>query len=165
MSLYNAVFGENPETDILLAALNVSKQDIGRFRNIYVSNGEIALYTRLGGGNRNCYCDDPEENGHCDVFCFVENIELLQNHPQYLRDEDDDFDFTYATFYFAFPPRHAEWLQTLDRGTVDFEGDWKDAFDMLQNASRNDIEAAFPALADLMKEFETVFSKEETENG
>jgi len=65
-----------------------------------LNDGEylIVLHTRQGGGNRECYCetgDDSHEPG-----CLAANNEELESHPQYFRDEDDDFDSTYANFYF-----------------------------------------------------------------
>lgn len=53
------------------------------------------LLTRQGGGNRECYC----ENEHEDC-CLASNNEKLENNPNYIYDEDDMFDSTYATFYF-----------------------------------------------------------------
>jgi hypothetical protein len=58
----------------------------------------LAISTRQGGGNRECYCETPDES-HEDG-CLALNNEELQAHPQYLHDEDDEWDRTYATFYF-----------------------------------------------------------------
>lgn len=56
-----------------------------------------AIETRQGGGNRDCFCDD--ESNH-ESGCLAVNNEEMQSHPDYLMDRDDDFDSTYATFYF-----------------------------------------------------------------
>jgi hypothetical protein len=97
MSMYNMVFGVSPAAPLLMAALNLKAADVGRFRDCYLTDaGEIAVYTRNGGGNRDDYQD---------VF------DALEKHPQYLRDEDDDFDCTYATIYFSVP-------DTLDRDAL-----------------------------------------------
>lgn len=37
----------------------------------------------------------------------------LPKHPNYVRDEDDDYDCTYANIYFSFPAQHAEALRNL----------------------------------------------------
>ena len=55
-------------------------------------NPEMFVYTRAGGGNR----DD-----------YAREIMGLQAHPLYVRDYDDPFDSTYATFVFRVPD---EWV-------------------------------------------------------
>lgn len=101
MSMYNMLFGQNVAADAILATLGLTRHDVGRFRDCFVANGEIAIYTRNGGGNR----DDYQE-----VF-----DELAAN-PCYLRDEDDEYDCTYATIYFRFPDEFADDLKKLDSG-------------------------------------------------
>ena len=63
-----------------------------RFRDAYLKkdNGVvcICIFTRMGGGNRESY---------------EEVIRKLQAHPCYVKDYDDDFDETYATFCFHLP--------------------------------------------------------------
>lgn len=87
MSLYNLLFGKNPNTKALLAFLELNELDIERFRDCWINDdNELVIYTRTGGGNRECY---PNE--------------ALTSHPLYIRDEDDDFDSTYAKYYFALP--------------------------------------------------------------
>ena len=88
MSLYNLLFGVNPDSDELLSVLGKSKNDFGRFRNVYMSDGYIVVHTRNGGGNRESYEDVFEE---------------MQAHPWYSHNEDDDFDCTYANIYFKVP--------------------------------------------------------------
>jgi len=86
MSFYNMIFGKNPDTKDILALLGLSETDIERFRDCYINDDEICIYTRTGGGNREYY---PNE--------------VLTSHPNYIRDEDDDYDCTYATYYFSLP--------------------------------------------------------------
>lgn len=57
----------------------------------------VSVHTRQGGGNRECYCDDYESH---EDYCLSENNDGMTNHPNYLSDADDDYDSTYATFYF-----------------------------------------------------------------
>lgn len=99
MSLYNALFGMNSNAKTILATLGLSPDDCGRFRDCFVANGEIAVYTRNGGGNR-------EE--------YQSTFDRLSGHPCYLRDEDDGYDETYATVYFRFPDEFADDLKALD---------------------------------------------------
>ncbi len=99
MSLYNMVFGMNPDSDKLLEILGKTSGDFGRFRNVYMEDGYIVVHTRNGGGNR----DDYE-----DVF------DEMSMHPWYSHDEDDSFDCTYANFYFKLP--EDEKLMVILRG-------------------------------------------------
>lgn len=86
MSLYNMLFGKNPDTKEILALLGLEESQIERFRDCFVENDKILIFTRTGGGNREYY---PNE--------------ALVNHPNYLYDEDDEFDPTYAYYYFSLP--------------------------------------------------------------
>jgi hypothetical protein len=117
MSMYNLMFGRNPYAAVVLATLGLTPGDVGRFRDAFVANGEIAVYTRNGGGNREAY---------------QEVIDKLAESPYYLRDEDDDFDCTYCTIYFSFPPDYAEGLAAMDAG-VPFDPDarWHALFEAL----------------------------------
>ena len=94
MSLYNILFGKNPDTAAILSALSLSEASIQRFRDCWIDedNNRIVIYTRTGGGNREYF---PNE--------------ALTSHPLYLYDEDDDFDNTYASYYFSLPqPKEAK---------------------------------------------------------
>lgn len=102
MNLYNMMFGYSPLAGITLSALNLTPNDIPRFRDAYFDAEEnrLVVYTRTGGGNREYYggrggYDNEEYEGP-----FNEDLEA---HPNYISDEDDDFDSTYAYFYFAIP--------------------------------------------------------------
>jgi hypothetical protein len=93
MSMYNLVHGVNQLSPVLLAMLDLQLSDVPRFRDAYWNGTHICIYTRTGGGNREEYA--------------VEN-DALAAHPHYVRDEDDDFDSTYATFYFTVPAEYQE---------------------------------------------------------
>lgn len=88
MSFYSMIFGQNNQADLLLAVIGFRKHDVERFRDAHAEDGgkTISVYTRTGGGNRPDY---PQV--------------ALKASPLYVRDEDDDFDSTYATFYFRVP--------------------------------------------------------------
>lgn len=130
MGLYNMVFGQNSTSDAILATLGLTRSDVGRFRDCFVANGEIAVYTRNGGGNRECW-EEKEEGADC--LCPGCIMEKLPNHPYYLRDEDDDFDCTYATIYFRFPEKFAEELKKLDSGEkFDPSQRWLDAIEAMK---------------------------------
>ena len=103
MSLYNMMFGNNPLAALTLEALQLTPGDIPRFRDAYFDADldQLVIYTRTGGGNREFYgfrnhgYDKGEYEGP-----FNEDLEA---HSEYVRDEDDDFDETYAYFYFNIP--------------------------------------------------------------
>lgn len=88
MSLYNMLFGQNPDADKLLGLLGKTQADFGRYRDVFVQDGYIVVHTRNGGGNRESYEDVFEE---------------MSEHPWYSHDEDDSFDCTYANIYFKVP--------------------------------------------------------------
>ena len=98
MSLYNMVFGMNPDSDKLLEVLGKTTADFGRFRNVYMEDGFIVVHTRNGGGNREDYEDVFDE---------------MSEHPWYSHDEDDSFDCTYANIYFKVPEGKEETLMAL----------------------------------------------------
>lgn len=101
MSLYNIINGANPATFFILPLLGEKHpDDYPRFRDCFVNNEaeepEIHVYTRVGGGNRNCGFGEEE----------------LRKHPNFKMDFDDDFDRTYATYVFSVPK---EWKNDFDK--------------------------------------------------
>ena len=88
MSLYNLMHGQHQLARVLLDCLSLTQQTVGRFRDAYLSDGMIVVYTRNGGGNREDY---------------EAQISAMQAHPCYVRDEDESHDETYASFYFKVP--------------------------------------------------------------
>lgn len=122
MTMYNMLFGVNPLSGILLGLLNLDTRSVGRFRDAFVANGEIAIYTRNGGGNREHYDDqDPGLDCGCTGCIITYN---LPTHPNYLRDEDDSFDSTYATVYFSIPDEMKPILSDFDTGEFDSDARW-----------------------------------------
>jgi hypothetical protein len=104
-----------------------------RFRDCFVDIDDktINIYTRVGGGNRESHKDEIEE---------------LRKNQNYIRDYDDNFDNTFATFVFSIPEK------------------WKIDFDKLINNKGNEIsdeykqelKRVFPKLAE---KFDTIFAK------
>lgn len=98
--MYNMLFGESSNADKLLTILGLSRKDFYRYRDCYLSDEKlIAVYTRGGGNNRICYDESCDESPDCVVTIQ----DKLRKHPLYDHDCDDDFDNTYATFYFRLP--------------------------------------------------------------
>lgn len=102
-SLYGLLQGENPIADKLLGILNLQREEIPRYRDISLNEdgSEIVVRTRTGGGNREDY--------------EVKNDQLCA-HQLYIRDEDDDFDCTYAYFHFRVPNELKEWTKAHSTG-------------------------------------------------
>ncbi len=178
--MYNMMFGQNAASDVILATLGLTTADVGRFRDCYVADRKIAVYTRNGGGNRGCWheydpkyggpeckhhtiseprpetvevteeeaaekgyklrnvwigglkrlaetgrvvdktfyvCENPDSaDCHC-IGCFMTyHVHKL---PYYSHDKDDDFDSTYATIYFDFPPEFADGLTAISTPASD----------------------------------------------
>lgn len=119
MSLYNMVFGMNPDSDKLLAILGKTAGDFGRFRNVYMEDGFIVVHTRNGGGNREDYEDVFNE---------------MSTHPWYSHDADDDFDCTYANIYFKIPEGSEQTmmaLRGLDEG-ANPNKQWAELFGLME---------------------------------
>jgi len=108
---------ENSDRNLLSQILNLKTQTylpgmpVGRFRDIYISEGkdglEIHLYTRTGGDNRQCIkqgCAGSHSTA-CDCYGCIQTY-LIPTHPYYLGDSDCEYDCTYATTRFSVPPKH-----------------------------------------------------------
>jgi hypothetical protein len=114
------LFGMNPDTDNLLSLLGASKDDFGRFRNVYMEDGYIVVHTRCGGGNREDYFPD-----------------WVEDHPWYSHDADDDFDCTYADIYFKLPDDEQIMvaLKGLEAGTNPTD-QWKELFATMETMKK-----------------------------
>lgn len=155
--------GVNPFSPLLIALAGVRMEEIPRFRDTYlfeVSPGEhgVAIHTRTGGGNRKCYCDEyggwHREQGHAEALAYREqhghfpdcypwmNAGLVKK-PTYLRDEDDDFDSTYATFFFCVPEKFRPLLAdlvALGGQTTTPQESWRRIIGKLEAGDPNDEE-------------------------
>ena len=111
MSLYNLLHGQNPLSDLFLGMLDLTEESVGRFRDVYIEKENdkyvIVVYTRNGEGNRECWGEDKDD---CDCpGCIIER--KLPQHPNYIRDYDDDFDCTYASIVFSVPTKYVEYVE------------------------------------------------------
>jgi hypothetical protein len=120
MSLYNALFGVNQLAPFILLALGTTSDKVPRFRDAYINeDGEMIIYTRTGGGNRDYY-DSPETYAATRDTSDADNDykgpfnEDLRALPGFLGDVDDDFDSTYASFRYSIPPSFKKVLDTLN---------------------------------------------------
>jgi len=142
MSMYDLVAGDGHQHDrgsILLQILG--NPNPGRYRDAWVERGEdgepvIAIYTRNGGGNRECWCssDDHEKYGPCTALVG----EQFAQHPLHLRNTDDEFDSTYATYYFRAPAEFRDQLAEVAQAPVDTGARWHDLINALAKRSAAD---------------------------
>jgi hypothetical protein len=118
--MYNMLFGTNKAAPVLLAVLGITADRVPRYRDCFIDGENIVIHTRTGGGNRewyesveSCRLNYPEMfDGKDDTPNGPWNDDLRAL-PTYIRDEDDDFDCTYANFYFAFPVAFSDDLKAL----------------------------------------------------
>ena len=97
MSLYNMINGFNPACVLIMPMLGRTQDEYPRFRDCFVTEeNNIAIYTRVGGGNRNCGYGEEE----------------LYKDENFLTTYDDDFDSTYATYEFKVPEK---WKADFDK--------------------------------------------------
>lgn len=133
MSLYNTMNGVNPLAIYLIPMLGEKHpQEYPRFRDCFsgvltnsktdkdqfgipkkVTSDEevISVYTRVGGANRNSGFGEEE----------------LQAHPNFIRDFDDDFDSTFATYVFSVPEQFKDdYKKILDKNYRGISSELKD---------------------------------------
>jgi hypothetical protein len=143
MSLYNALFGVNQAAPVLLAMLGIDSGAVPRFRDCFLSEGRIAIHTRTGGGNREMYeNEESARSNYPEYFTGKDDPsgpwnDDLRKLSGFLHDEDDDFDSTYATFYFDVPEKFKHLIEKLPEG-VDPAKRWQDALESLRTASPDD---------------------------
>jgi hypothetical protein len=161
MSLYNMLFGVNPFAQLWLSMLNLGTEDVGRFRDCYLTgvekdadtgevnlgDAQICVYTRNGGGNREQY---------------QEVIDTLATHPCYVFDEDDDFDCTYCTIYFKIPDKFTavvcelistDW-SSIAQASISPSMRWQIMLEKLQKGDESD-----PSVSKAMDVGRSIFEK------
>jgi hypothetical protein len=83
--------------------LGRKQEEWPRFRDCFVTeDNNIAIYTRVGGGNRNC--------GY--------NEEKLYEDENFIRTYDDDYDTTYGTYEFKVPEKWKADFDTILSGDM-----------------------------------------------
>lgn len=131
--LYNMLFGQHSNSEQLLALLGITASDVPRYRSCYWDGEHIVIHTRTGGGNRDYYESEQScRESYPEYFTGDEPPsgpwnEDLRAIPGFVRDQDDDFDCTYADFFYT-PP--AEALATLKALPADMTpaDQWKALF-------------------------------------
>jgi len=117
MSMYNMLFGVERTAGAVLELLGKTSNDVPRFRDAYLTWADDAktdpvmvIHTRTGGGNRDYYDSEARRRAESPED-FTEGTPPptgpwnadLRGWPGYRYDVDDDFDSTYADFYFDVP--------------------------------------------------------------
>lgn len=90
MSMFDWAIGNSGWPEQVLMAVRVIPAEIPRYRDHWVERDSedsviVAIYTRVGGGNRPDYQE------------WLSNVRLL---PSFVSDSDDEFDSTYCTLRF-----------------------------------------------------------------
>ena len=96
MSLYNMLNGVTPCTFLILPMLGKHPNEYPRFRDCFIEEGQIVVFTRVGGNNRSCGFGEAK----------------LYSHPNFVRTYDDDFDNTYGYYVFSVPD---EWKDDFNK--------------------------------------------------
>ena len=97
MSMYNMLMGFNPACVVIMPMLGRKQDEYPRFRDCFVTDeGNIAIYTRVGGGNRDCGYNEEE----------------LYKDENFLTTYDDEYDNTYGTYEFRVPEK---WKADFDK--------------------------------------------------
>lgn len=96
MSLYNMLNGFNPACLLIMPMLGRKQDEYPRFRDCFVYEDKIAIYTRVGNGNRGCGFGE----------------EKLYADPNFVATYDDEYDSTYATYLFNVPEK---WKADFDK--------------------------------------------------
>ena len=90
MSLYNMLMGFNPACLLIMPMLGRKQEEYPRFRDCFISEeNNIVIYTRVGGGNRNC--------GYGE--------EKLMEDEHFIKTYDDKDDSTYGYYEFNVPEK------------------------------------------------------------
>lgn len=96
MSFYNMMFGFSPASVWIMPMLGRRQNEWPRFRDCFVEDGMIEIYTRVGGGNRGCGYGEEE----------------LYKDPNFVTTYDDEYDHTYGYYVFEVPEK---WKSDFDK--------------------------------------------------
>ena len=102
MSLYNMINGLNPAVFVLLPMLGRHPEEYPRFRDCFLGDDDnsIIIFTRVGGGNRNCGYGEDE----------------LSKDPNFMTTYDDSFDSTYGNYVFRVPDKWKDDFEAIKNG-------------------------------------------------
>lgn len=127
------IFGINANLAVMASPfLPMVAENFPRFRNIFLKDeedaedpydGDLYVYTRMGGGNRECYCE--EEGCDCSSCgCGACEADRIEGLPNCIARDDDDFDYTYCTFVFKVLEENRNDFLCLKEGRFSDLSDW-----------------------------------------
>ena len=161
MSMYNLLHGENGFANMLLFLLNTTRDQIPRYRDCYWDGSQIVVYTRTGGGNREYYeSKESCRENYPEYFRGEDDPprgpwnEDLRKLPGYIKDEDDNFDSTYASFYFKVPEEFKQLTENLSAAQSPQE-----KFKEMMNVLKSPNAMEDPRVQKLTELLEPVFKK------
>lgn len=161
MSLYNLLHGQNVAAPLLLSILGLTPSSVPRYRDCWWTGTEIAIYTRTGGGNRDFYENiDSARANYPEYFegkddpkgPWNDDLRALNT---FVRDEDDDYDCTYATFYFRVPETLSWVIPHLTAETQTPSDKWESVFAKLNAPDAK----SDPAIQKMLNVFEPIIRK------
>jgi hypothetical protein len=120
--MYNTLVGRRPHAGVLFFLLGNPK--VPRFRDCYLdADGNITILTRTGGHNREFYEHAEYVGQNCLTRERYEGPwnEDLRAIPGYLRDEDLDYDKTYACFHFTPPAGYEDVIELVKAEQGEFD--------------------------------------------
>ena len=116
------LMGYNPACVLIMPMLGRKQHEYPRFRDCFVEDGNIAIYTRVGGNNRHTGFDEEE----------------LYEDPNFITTYDDDFDTTYGTYVFKVP----------EKWQADFDKIINDKIEEVSDEYYNYVSEFYPTLAE-----------------
>ncbi len=146
MSMYEIAVADGHQMERAAVLLPVlGSPAVTRFRDCWVEKNDdgplITVYTRQGGPNRECFCE-PGRARHIPEQCCAASNEMLAAHPLYVRDADDSYDSTYATFWFRVPDEYREALAEAAVEPVNMRERWLGAARRIQSGELRPAERA-----------------------
>lgn len=124
MSFYNMANGFNPACVLFMPMLDRTQHEYPRFRDCFISDDKerIVIYTRVGGGNRECGFGEEE----------------LYEDPNFVTTYDDEYDSTYGYYEFRVP----------DKWKADFDAIMEGKLAEVSNAYVEQVKKIFPLLSE-----------------
>lgn len=150
MSLYNMIRGMNANAVILFSPfLPIRADKFPRFRDVFLEaddspvKGDIYVYTRMGGGNADCW-----EEGAEDCTCPACEASKLAKHESCVSRYDDSFDCTFSTFVFKVTEHRDDFDKLMNGKAVEVSQWYRDRLKELFSDSEKILEALKPILGE-----------------
>ena len=116
----------NPACIFIMPMLGRRDTEYPRFRDCFVEDGKIAIFTRVGGNNRDCGFGEEE----------------LYADPNFVSTYDDEEDSTYGTYLFNVP----------EKWKLDFDKILDGRIEETSEEYKNYIKEFWPTMADKLAE-------------